>query len=178
MLSITAAGEPVSKADDVFTRQFLMLLGLLVAFTLVIIAIARGIGGNAFEHKRQDPADVAVRIAPVGEVRIAGAGGEPAQPAAARAPAPAAAPSTVKTGEQVYGSGCMACHASGAAGAPKVGDKGAWGPRAEQGLDTLVDHAVSGQNAMPPKGGNPALSDEEIRNAVRFRLEQTGIGAS
>ncbi|GAB2786782.1 c-type cytochrome [Halomonas shantousis] len=71
-------------------------------------------------------------------------------------------------GEEVYNSICMACHSTGAAGAPKRGDDTAWEPRLAKGVDTLYDHAVNGFNAMPPKGGNPALSDEDVHNAVDY----------
>ncbi|MGD8312746.1 MAG: c-type cytochrome, partial [Gammaproteobacteria bacterium] len=55
-------------------------------------------------------------------------------------------------GQQVYQASCQACHATGAAGAPKLGDKEAWAPRIAQGMDTLLANAISGKNAMPPKG--------------------------
>jgi len=69
----------------------------------------------------------------------------------------------------------MACHAAGVMGAPKVGAKDQWEPRLAQGLDTLVTHAVSGIRAMPAKGGNPALTEENIREAIAYMLGETGI---
>ncbi|WP_287669102.1 c-type cytochrome [Accumulibacter sp.] len=60
----------------------------------------------------------------------------------------------------------MACHASGAAGAPKAGDKAAWAPRIATGSAALIKSAINGKNAMPPKGGNPDLSDAEVKAAV------------
>ena len=80
-----------------------------------------------------------------------------------------------KSGEEVYNGGCVACHSTGAAGAPKLDDKAAWDPRMAQGLDGLVNSAINGKNAMPPKGGNPSWSDQEIRDAVTFMLEKTGL---
>ena len=68
----------------------------------------------------------------------------------------------------------MACHASGVAGAPKLGDKAAWDPRVATGVDTLVSVVISGKGAMPPRGGNPATTDEEIRAAVVHMLQETG----
>jgi cytochrome c5 len=65
----------------------------------------------------------------------------------------------LQTGEAIYTSTCAACHGSGAAGAPKFGDAGAWGARIAQGFDTLVKHANEGLRAMPAKGGNPELAD-------------------
>ena len=78
----------------------------------------------------------------------------------------ASAPHQLKTGAEVYNAACMACHASGAAGSPKMGDAGAWGPRIKQGYDTLVSHAIKGIRAMPAKGGNPDLDDVEVARAV------------
>lgn len=79
--------------------------------------------------------------------------------------APAAAPGS-RTGEDIYKAVCGACHESGAAGAPKAGDKGAWAPRIAQGTATLVKNAIAGKGAMPPKGGGADLSDAEVKAAV------------
>ena len=64
---------------------------------------------------------------------------------------------------------CMACHAAGVAGAPKLGDKAAWAPRIAQGLPTLVNSAIKGKGAMPPKGGS-AAPDTEVRAAVEYMV--------
>jgi cytochrome c5 len=88
------------------------------------------------------------------------------------APSQAAAKPAAADGKQVFDSTCMACHATGVAGAPKLGDKAAWAPRLGQGLDTLVQHAIKGKNAMPPKGGNTSLSDAQVRAAVEFMVSQ------
>ncbi len=83
-----------------------------------------------------------------------------------------------KTGEEVFNSLCTACHAAGVAGAPKMGDAGAWGPRIAQGEATLFKHALEGftgkTGTMPAKGGNPALSDLEIQRAVVFMANKSG----
>ena len=78
----------------------------------------------------------------------------------------ASAPRTLKAGGEVYNAACVACHGSGAAGAPKFGDKAAWGARVKQGYDTLVSHAIKGIRAMPAKGGNPDFDDIEVARAV------------
>jgi cytochrome c5 len=62
-------------------------------------------------------------------------------------------------------------------GAPKIGDKDAWAPRADQGMATLLDHAVNGYKGMPARGGNPKLSDDEMKNAVAYLLEEAGVSA-
>jgi len=96
-------------------------------------------------------------------------------PAAAAAPAAtptasaAAAPVVGKTdGKATYDKTCAVCHATGLAGAPKFGDKAAWAPRIATGLDTLHNSALHGKNAMPPKGGNLALTDTDVTAAVDY----------
>ncbi|WP_425583151.1 c-type cytochrome [Zobellella aerophila] len=111
---------------------------------------------------------IAERTKPVGSVYTAkdlegivdtaagGTGGEPAEP---------------RSGEAVFNAACSACHATGAAGAPIKGDAAAWGPRVAQGRDTLVNHALNGFNAMPPRGACGNCSDEEIANAVDYMMD-------
>jgi cytochrome c5 len=84
------------------------------------------------------------------------------------------APKQLQAGADVYKAVCAACHATGAAGAPKVGDAGAWSARIAQGYDTLVTHALKGIRAMPAKGGNPDLDDAEVAGAVAFMANQSG----
>ena len=89
----------------------------------------------------------------------------------------AAAASAAVDGQQVYNAGCVACHGVGVAGAPRVGDTGAWTDRISAGLDTLVAHAIDGfqgsQGMMPAKGGNPSLSDEEVRAVVEYMVAES-----
>jgi len=73
-------------------------------------------------------------------------------------------------GKSTYDTVCMACHGTGAAGAPKLGDKAAWAPRIKQGAGVLHDHALKGKGAMPPKGGNMALSDDAVKAAVDYMV--------
>jgi len=84
------------------------------------------------------------------------------------------APKVLQAGETVYAAVCAACHTSGAAGAPKMGDTGAWGARLAKGYDTLVKHALEGFNAMPAKGGNPDLDDIEVARAVVYLSNKGG----
>jgi cytochrome c5 len=90
------------------------------------------------------------------------------KPAAAPAKAPAAA-----DGKGVYDKVCFACHQQSVAGSPKLGDKAAWAPRIKTGTDAMVQSVIKGKGAMPPKAGNPALSDSEIRAAVEFMASQS-----
>ena len=84
------------------------------------------------------------------------------------------APKQIQAGAEVYKAVCAACHTSGAAGAPKLGDASAWAPRIGQGYDTLVKHAVEGIRAMPAKGGNPDLDEVEVARAVVVMANQSG----
>ena len=84
------------------------------------------------------------------------------------------APKVLKTGDEVYKATCVACHGTGAAGAPKFGDAGAWKARIAQGYDTLVKHALNGIRAMPAKGGNPDLDDVEVERVVVLMANSAG----
>ena len=84
------------------------------------------------------------------------------------------APKVFQGAEAVYTAVCAACHASGLAGAPKMGDAAGWGTRIAQGYETLVKHAIEGIRAMPPKGGNPDLDDVEVARAVVYMANQSG----
>ena len=79
----------------------------------------------------------------------------------------------LRAGEEVFKGQCAACHATGAAGAPKVGDAGAWGPRLKQGFDTLVQSALKGKGAMGAQGGGD-FNDTEIARAVAYMANQSG----
>jgi cytochrome c5 len=88
--------------------------------------------------------------------------------AVAEAPAAPAAPAAPRSADAVYNASCAACHASGVAGAPKVGDKAAWSARIAQGSDKLLEHAIKGLNAMPARGGCSDCSDEDIKKVVDY----------
>ncbi|WP_343229221.1 c-type cytochrome [Psychrobium sp. MM17-31] len=104
------------------------------------------------------------RIAPIGKVYLAGA-----QPAA---PAKPAGP---RTAADIYQTTCFACHGTGAAGAPKKGDKAAWAPRVAQGIDKMFDHAWKGftgsTGVMPAKGTCMNCSEDEIKATIKFMTE-------
>ena len=84
------------------------------------------------------------------------------------------APAAARSGKAVVETVCAACHATGANGAPRIGDAQAWKPLAAQGLSRLTQEALQGIRQMPPHGGNPGLSDLEIRRAVTYMVNQSG----
>ena len=73
---------------------------------------------------------------------------------------------------QLYEAACLACHTTGAAGAPKLGDAAAWSARLEKGIDALVTSAINGIGAMPPRGGSQ-FDDDQIRKAVEYLLDES-----
>jgi cytochrome c5 len=89
-------------------------------------------------------------------------------------PQQAAGPQADLGGEEVFNQACVACHGAGVAGAPKVGDAAAWGPRLAKGADTLHKHAIEGFQGqagfMPAKGGATTLSDKSVMNAVDYMV--------
>jgi len=93
---------------------------------------------------------------------------------AAAAAQPAGAQPTDLSGKDVVDAVCARCHASGANGAPKIGDKQAWSKREGQGLSGLTAHALQGIRKMPSHGGNQSLSDMEIKRAVTYMVNQSG----
>ncbi|MFK5913401.1 MAG: c-type cytochrome [Woeseiaceae bacterium] len=81
--------------------------------------------------------------------------------------------STAQADFRAYKTACAACHATGAAGAPKVGNKAAWKARIAAGMDTMVNNAIKGKGAMPPKGGRPNLSDAKIKSIVKYMVAES-----
>lgn len=124
----------------------------------VIVLLSQLVTGVSPGSASESEADVLNRIRPVGQVTLA----------------EASAPSGNQTGEQVYQAVCKTCHETGLAGAPKFGDKAAWAPRIKTGVNALYTSAINGKNAMPPKGGNAALTDVELQRAVVYMANHGG----
>jgi cytochrome c5 len=132
-----------------------IVIGIILLVSFVTNTHNPGAGTDS-----QSPAAVNARIAPVA-----------AEGFTLR---DANAPKVLQSAEAVYNAVCAACHASGLAGAPKIGDSAGWGPRIAQGYDTLLKHAIDGIRAMPPKGGNPDLDDVEVARAVVYLANEAG----
>ena len=154
-----------NEMEKTTVSQFLLaLVGALIPVLIVAFLIFKLVMGIMATHvdvedTKAAAEEIAKRLKPVGEVAI----GE-AKPDAG---------GTVD-GKKVYEGLCQACNGTGAAGAPKAGDKGAWGSRIAQGKDTLFKHAIAGftgkTGVMPAKGGNAALSDAEVKAAVEHLI--------
>lgn len=158
--------------DRAFLRQFSGVIGGLVLLTVVLIFLARWMQPDPDADANPSQAILAEqRILPVGAVRYGDEGAAAvAEAQAATVAAQPAAEDVVVDGETVYAGLCKVCHEAGVAGAPITDSEQMTARLDEKGLDTLVSNAINGLNAMPPRGGNPALTDEQIRAAVEFML--------
>lgn len=143
-----------------------LIIAIVLAFVIPILLIVMisqyvaNIRSVDMDSAAMSPNAVATRLKPVGDLAFAEAGG-----GAATAP---------RSGEEIYKSVCSACHASGAAGAPKFGDEGAWAARIKLGEKALLSAVISGKNAMPPRGGGADLSDLEVERAVVYIANAAG----
>ena len=160
-----------------FLKKFSMVIGFLVALTVALMILAYTLQGTL--RPDQDPMvakRTQNRIAPAGAV-YAGQTGAAAQAAAVAAAAAAAASQVAYggtlDGSVIYNNLCTGCHTSGAGGAPTLTAAG-MGARLGKGADTLHKHAIEGfqgtAGVMPPKGGNPALTDEQVKATVDWML--------
>lgn len=163
----------VRDYDFVFMKNFAQIILGLMLITLILILL-----GMYFNSKRSSVAEqvqqtaASARIVPVGAV-FAGETGAAAAAAAAAIAAEASkgavAYGGTLDGGEIYGQLCAGCHTAGAAGAPKL-EKAAWGARIAQGTDTLHKHAIEGIRSMPARGGNPALTDEQVIATVDWMI--------
>jgi len=142
--------------EDLTVSQMNKTFSLLAAGLSFIISVGV-FAASDLEEAMQ------TRLKPVGELCMSG-------DECAAAPV-AAAPSGPRTGEEVYSTKCFTCHASGAAGAPKLGDAAAWAPRVGKGVETLYSNALKGFNGMPAKGLCMDCSDDEVKAAVDHMLD-------
>ena len=153
---------------------------------LAVTLVSASFGFSNLVLAEEDRSAVLERIKPVGSVTIAGmAAPAPEAPEVMVAPVESPADATetmaavaeeivaaapVLDGKAIYTTACFACHGTGAAGAPKLGDNAAWTGRLAQGGDALLNNAINGKGAMPPKGGRMDLSDADIAAAVDYML--------
>jgi cytochrome c5 len=161
----------VSEDKKVF-NEIKLVMAILAGIAIVIGLVAGGLiddDHNADASWKEKK--TLERIQPMGQVATTKAEAEKATPKQEPAPVPVA--KGPQTAEQIYNQACMACHGTGAAGAPKVGDAAAWAPRIAQGAEVLFEHATKGFKGMPPKGGSPNLTDEEIQKVVDYMVSNS-----
>jgi cytochrome c5 len=139
-----------------------VLLSFVIPIVGIILLVQLVLGGHGADPNALTPESVAARIQPVGKVEIGAGGGGGAAGA--------------RSGEEVVKAVCATCHQAGVAGAPKIGDKAAWAPHIKMGLAHLTEIAVKGKGAMPPKGGNASLTNDEVARAVAYMANQAGAG--
>jgi cytochrome c5 len=172
----------VSKQDTHFFNVFSMVIGLLVAIAIALFALARIVASQTQDKEVLEDAtyvkNVEQRIAPFSQVAVAGQDNTALaiKPDAGNAQAGAAGAAEMpKTGEALFQQTCSACHGAGIAGAPKAGDKAAWGPRIAKGMPTLYDHAMKGfqgsAGVMPAKGGRTDAPDDLVKQAVDYMVD-------
>jgi cytochrome c5 len=172
--------NPITPTDRTFLRHFSMVIGFLVAvmFALIIFALYL-YGKHPPPTNPEHASEVAARVAPVGGVYAGDTGRaalEAQKEAAKKAAEAQVAYGGTLDGKTIFGNLCQTCHTNAATGAPVISDKAAWAPRVAQGLDTLVKHAVDGftgtKGMMPAKGGNPSLTNEQVKATVEWMLTQ------
>ncbi|MGH8041771.1 MAG: c-type cytochrome, partial [Rudaea sp.] len=175
--------NPVSNTDKVFLRHFSMVIGFLVLVMFGLIGLAIHLYSKHPPPVRPEyQQEVNARIAPVAGVYAGDTGRAAllaAQEAAKKTAQSQVAYGGTLDGKTIFGNLCTTCHTNTATGAPNIHDKAAWVPRVAQGLDTLVKHAIDGYSGkdgkgalMPAKGGNPSLTDDQVKATVEWMLTQ------
>lgn len=142
-------------------KQLIAVIVLAFVVPIAVIAVLASLVSHSLDPSAKAFSDEAIaqRLKPVGEVVVAAGGGA----------APAA-----RTGKQVVEAVCAACHATGALNAPKIGDAQAWAPLIKEGHEHLTQTAIKGIRQMPPRGGNPELSEVEVARAIAYMANQSG----
>ena len=178
----------MSKQDTHFINMFSLVIGILVAFAVVLFVVARFIGASTQGKEMMSDPDyyrtVASRVAPVEQEAVAGQDNSALAikaPAGATAQAGGSSGLAMPTsGKDLFDQTCSACHGAGIAGAPKAGDKAAWASHVAKGLPTLYDHALHGftgsTGTMPAKGGRTDVPDAMVEQAVNYMVSLVDPG--
>jgi cytochrome c5 len=176
--------------DNIDSHPVKVAIGVVIGAAALIVGIILlaqfAVGSHGARSMKDDPAmspaAVTKRLAPAAQLVIDPNAPAPAAAAPAATPALAVASVTIPppaggaakpaaaSGKATFDGVCSACHATGVAGAPKFGDKAAWAPRIKTGIETLHASALKGKGAMPPKGGNAAIADADVKAAVDYMV--------
>ena len=166
--------------DQKFFDMYSLVIGVLAIIALLIFVGAMKLSdmtqgiytANTAEYQEA----VADRLRPFGQVYLPGEEASAGEPVVEEAQQPDPV-ETMMSGPQVYNSACLVCHGAGVGGAPVIGDAELWAPRIAQGNDLLYQHAIEGftgqSGFMPAKGARMDLSDDEVRAAVDYMVEQS-----
>jgi len=150
--------ESLIKTPKQLAIVMVLAFAVPVALVSLLASFVAGSGGYGKDDPRMSDEAIAKRLQPVGKVVISEAGASGGE----------------KGGEQVYETVCAACHATGVLNAPKFGDKAAWAKLIAEGQEKLTAGAMKGVRQMPPRGGNPNLSDAEFGRAVVYMANAAG----
>jgi len=135
-----------------------ILLAFIVPVASILLLVKLVLSQPSADPNALAPEHVAARIQPVARVEFGAA----------------SAPAGARKGEDIVKQTCAACHQAGVAGAPKMGDKASWAKHLQEGLKGMVATALKGKGAMPPRGGDASLTDDEVTRAVIFMANQSG----
>lgn len=149
--------SPIKTPKQLITVVVLAILLPIVIIIMLANYVAGGIRPNAGSNAMTTES-VDARIAPVAGFQLVDAN----------------APREFLTGDAIYQQVCAACHAAGVAGAPKFGDADAWAPHIKAGMDAMMEVAINGKGAMPPRGGASKLTDFELERAVVYMANEAG----
>lgn len=165
-------GTSVSEKTNTYFGTSVVAMIVVIGIIALVLNVSDSVYSTGAGTSDMSTEATAERLKPVGQLNT----GAPIVAAAIEAPASAAPAAAARSGETVYNTTCMACHAAGIAGAPKVGDQDAWGERIAKGLDTLVQHSINGfqgnTGVMPPRGTCGNCSDDELKAAVEYMVSQ------
>ena len=168
--------------DKIFLQNFIIILVMLFGMIAIFVIIARVVGSNEVVMAKQRAQVLAVETQPVGGIRLAGDGAAAGGAGSTAAAGGDQAAAAENVGKSVYDRLCVSCHGTGLPGIPQLGDAPEWEQRAADGMALVYEHAIKGYTGesgmtMPPKGGDPSLSDEQVKAAVDYIIESsTGEG--
>lgn len=152
-------------SDSDFVKNFSLMIGALATLAVIVFIIANIVGSKPVVVSSANDTSVVARIQPIGKLVVA-----KAVSAVANAVVPTA---QAADGMSTYNTACLACHSTGVAGAPKLGDKAAWAPRIAKGKAAMYKIALKGKGGMPPKGGRADFSDDVIKAAVDYMVSKS-----
>jgi len=162
--------------DQVFVQNFIIILVMLLGMVVLFVILARTIGINEVAIAKQRATVIAEITRPVGSVRMSG-GSNMGSPSGQTTASVTGDTDTVPEdiGQKVYSGLCFSCHGTGLPNIPQVGVPEQWADRIAQGTLLLYERAINGYTgtsgmAMPAKGGNASLSDDEVRSAVDYMI--------